>query len=103
MSIGLVDLLKIVISATFIENIILARYIGCCPYIGMSTDIANSIGMGMAVAFVMVLSSVVTLAFWNYIFVPLGLEYLRIIVFILVIAVLVQLVEALLKKNVPNL
>ena len=103
MSIGLVDLLKIVISATFIENIILARYIGCCPYIGMSTDIANSIGMGMAVAFVMVLSSVVTWALWNYIFVPLGLEYLRIMVFILVIAVLVQLVEALLKKNVPNL
>lgn len=99
----LIDLFKIVISASFIENIILARYIACCPYIGMSTSIANSIGMGMAVMFVMVLSSIVTWALWNYIFVPLNLEYLRIMVFILVIAVLVQLVEALLKKNVPNL
>jgi len=103
MNIGLVDLFKIIISAAFIENIILARYIGCCPYIGMSTNIANSIGMGMAVAFVTVISSVMTWALWNYIFVPLHLEYLRIMIFILVIAVLVQLVEALLKKNVPNL
>jgi len=100
---GLFDIFKIVISAAFIENILLARYIGLCPYIGMSTNIANSIGMGMAVAFVMVLSSIVTWTLWNYIFVPLHLEYLRIMAFILVIAVLVQLVEVLLKKNVPNL
>jgi electron transport complex protein RnfA len=59
--------------------------------------------MGMAVAFVMVLSSIVTWGLWNYIFIPLRLEYLRIMVFILVIAVLVQLVEILLKKNLPNL
>jgi electron transport complex protein RnfA len=103
MNSGLFDIFKIVISAAFIENILLARYIGLCPYIGMSTNIANSIGMGMAVAFVMVLSSIVTWTLWNYIFVPLHLEYLRIMAFILVIAVLVQLVEVLLKKNVPNL
>ncbi len=103
MNTGLFDIFKIVISAAFIENILLARYIGLCPYIGMSTNIANSIGMGMAVAFVMVLSSIVTWTLWNYIFVPLHLEYLRIMAFILVIAVLVQLVEVLLKKNVPNL
>jgi len=103
MNFGLIDLFKIAISAMFIDNIILAQYIGCCPYIGMSTSISNSIGMGMAVTFVMVLASIVTWTLWTYIFVPLGLEYLRIMVFILVIAVLVQLVEALLKKNVPNL
>lgn len=98
MSVTFVDLFKIIISAAFIENILLARYIGLCPYIGMSTNISNSLGMGMAVAFVMVLSSIVTWSLWNYIFIPLKLEYLRIMVFILVIAVLVQLVEILLKK-----
>ncbi|QPM67138.1 electron transport complex protein RnfA [Atribacter laminatus] len=103
MSVTFVDLFKIIISAAFIENILLARYIGLCPYIGMSTNISNSLGMGMAVAFVMVLSSIVTWGLWNYIFIPLRLEYLRIMVFILVIAVLVQLVEILLKKNLPNL
>jgi electron transport complex protein RnfA len=103
MSVTFVDLFKIIISAAFIENILLARYIGLCPYIGMSTNISNSLGMGMAVAFVMVLSSIVTWSLWNYIFIPLKLEYLRIMVFILVIAVLVQLVEILLKKNLPNL
>lgn len=103
MSISFADLFKILVSAAFIENIILAQYIGLCPYIGMSSNIANSIGMGMAVAFVMVLSSIVTWFLWNFIFVPLQLQYLQIMVFILVIAVLVQLVEILLKKNVPNL
>jgi len=103
MNVTFVDLFKIIISAAFIENILLARYIGLCPYIGMSTSISNSLGMGMAVTFVMVLSSIVTWSLWNYIFIPLKLEYLRIMVFILVIAVLVQLVEILLKKNLPNL
>ena len=86
-----------------VDNIILARYIGLCPYIGMSSNVANSLGMGMAVTFVMVLASIATWALWNFIFVPLGLEYLQIMVFILVIAVLVQLLEAILKKTVPNL
>lgn len=99
----LVALLKIFIAAAFVDNIILARYIGLCPYVGMSSNVANSIGMGMAVTFVMVLASCVTWFLWNYIFLPLHLEYLRIMVFILVIAVLVQLVEILLKKNIPNL
>ena len=84
MSVTFVDLFKIIISAAFIENILLARYIGLCPYIGMSNNISNSLGMGMAVAFVMVLSSIVTWGLWNYIFIPLRLEYLRIMVFILV-------------------
>jgi len=97
------DLFKIFISAALVDNIILARYIGLCPYIGMSSNVANSLGMGMAVTFVMVLASIATWDLWNFIFVPLGLEYLQIMVFILVIAVLVQLLEAILKKTVPNL
>lgn len=99
----LTPLLRIFIAAAFVDNIILARYIGLCPYVGMSSNVANSIGMGMAVTFVMVLASCVTWFLWNYIFLPLHLEYLRTMVFILVIAVLVQLVEILLKKNIPNL
>jgi len=75
MNVTFVDLFKIIISAAFIENILLARYIGLCPYIGMSTSISNSLGMGMAVTFVMVLSSIVTWSLWNYIFIPLKLEY----------------------------
>ncbi len=103
MSAEFLTIFKIIVSAAFVDNIILARYIGLCPYIGMSSSVANSIGMGMAVTFVMVLASIVTWVLWNYALVPLGLEYLRIMVFILVIATLVQLVEILLKKNVPNL
>lgn len=103
MSTEFLTIFKIIVSAAFVDNIILARYIGLCPYIGMSSSVANSIGMGMAVTFVMVLASIVTWILWNYALVPLGLEYLRIMVFILVIATLVQLVEILLKKNVPNL
>ncbi|MCS7241982.1 MAG: RnfABCDGE type electron transport complex subunit A [Candidatus Caldatribacterium sp.] len=99
----ILTIFRIIISAAFVDNIILARYIGLCPYIGMSSSVANSIGMGMAVTFVMVLASIVTWVLWNYALVPLGLEYLRTMVFILVIATLVQLVEILLKKNVPNL
>ena len=71
------DLFKIFISAALVDNIILARYIGLCPYIGMSSNVANSLGMGMAVTFVMVLASIATWALWNFIFVPLGLEYSR--------------------------
>lgn len=103
MSTELLTIFKIIVSAAFVDNIILARYIGLCPYIGMSSSVANSIGMGMAVTFVMVLASIATWILWNYALVPLGIEYFRIMVFILVIATLVQLVEILLKKSAPNL
>ncbi|MDK2896066.1 MAG: H+/Na+-translocating ferredoxin:NAD+ oxidoreductase subunit [Candidatus Atribacteria bacterium] len=99
----LVQIFKIFVSAALVDNIILARYIGLCPFIGMSSSLANGIGMGMAVTFVMVLASIVTWFLWFFILLPLNLEYLRIMVFILVIATLVQLVEIVLKKNVPNL
>jgi len=103
MSEGMVMLLTIFVSAAFVDNIVLARYIGLCPFIGMSSSVANSLGMGMAVTFVMVIASLVTWGLWNFLLFPLGLEYLRIMVFILVIASLVQLVEIMLKKSLPNL
>ncbi|MFQ3621129.1 MAG: RnfABCDGE type electron transport complex subunit A [Spirochaetales bacterium] len=95
--------LKIFISAILINNIILMRFIGLCPYIGMSTDVKQSIGMGFAVTFVMVMASTVTWALYHLVLSPLGLEFLQILVFILIIASLVQLVEFYLKKAAPAL
>ncbi len=95
--------LKIFISALLINNIILMRFIALCPYIGMSTDVKQSIGMGFAVTFVMVLASTVTWALYYFVLLPLGLEFLQILVFILIIASLVQLVEYYLKKSAPAL
>lgn len=95
--------LKIFLSALLINNIILMRFIGLCPYIGMSTDVKQSIGMGFAVTFVMVLASTATWTLYTLVLNPLGLEFLQILVFILIIASLVQLVEFYLKKAAPAL
>ncbi|HSV32142.1 MAG TPA: RnfABCDGE type electron transport complex subunit A [Atribacteraceae bacterium] len=103
MSDGLVTILKIFIGAVFVDNIVLARYIGLCPFIGMSSSVSNGLGMGMSVTFVMVLASLVTWTLWRFLLVPFELEYMRIMVFILVIASLVQLVEIMLRKSLPNL
>jgi electron transport complex protein RnfA len=73
------------------------RFIALCPYIGMTTDVNQSIGMGIAVAFVMVMASTATWCLYTFILLPLGLEFLQILVFILIIASLVQLVEFYLK------
>jgi electron transport complex protein RnfA len=96
-------LLKIFIIAFLINNVILMRYIALCSYIGMTNDVGQSIGMGFAVTFVTVLATAATWPIYNLILVPLGLTFLKILVFILVIAALVQLVEFYLKKNVPGL
>ncbi len=95
--------LKIFIAALLINNIILMRFIGLCPYIGMTTDVKQSIGMGFAVTFVMVMASTVTWSLYYFVLVPLGLEFLQILIFILIIASLVQLVEFYLKKAAPAL
>jgi len=96
-------LLKIFIIAFLINNVILMRYIALCSYIGMTNDVGQSIGMGFAVTFVTVLATAATWPIYNLILVPLDLTFLKILVFILVIAALVQLVEFYLKKNVPGL
>ncbi|MDR3342285.1 MAG: RnfABCDGE type electron transport complex subunit A [Treponema sp.] len=96
-------LFKVFISAFLIDNVILMRFLALCPFIGMSTDEDKSIGMGLAVTFVTVLATCVTWPIYKFILEPLGLVFLQILVFILVIAALVQLVEFYLKKTAPAL
>ena len=97
------NLFKIFISAFLINNVILIRFIALCPFIGMSTDEDKSVGMGLAVTFVTVLATCVTWPIYKFILEPLGLVFLQLLVFILVIAALVQLVEFYLKKSAPGL
>ena len=93
----------IIISAIFVNNILLAQFLGVCPFLGVSNKVSTSLGMGMAVTFVMTISSVVVYLLQYGVLVPLGIEYMQTIVFILVIATLVQMVEIILKKISPAL
>jgi electron transport complex protein RnfA len=97
------NLMKIFLAAMLIDNVVLMRFLALCPFIGMSVDVSKSIGMGLAVTFVTVMATVVTYPLYLFVLVPLELTFLQILVFILVIASLVQLVEFFLKKNVPGL
>lgn len=96
-------LLGIIIAGIFINNFILVRFLGICPFVGVSKKIESSVGMGMAVTFVMTIASSITWVLYSYILVPLKLEYLQIIAFILVIASIVQFVEMVIQKSSPNL
>ncbi len=93
----------IVISAIFVSNIILTQFLGICPFLGVSTRISTSIGMGGALLFVMTLATMTTWIIQYYVLNPYGLEFMQTIVFILVIAALVQVVEIMLKKVSPSL
>ena len=97
------EYILIFISAIFVNNIVLAQFLGICPFLGVSKKIDTSLGMSAAVAFVMVLATLVTWLVPTYVLVPAGLEYLQTIAFILVIASLVQMVEIILKKVSPAL
>ena len=97
------EYILIFISAIFVNNIVLAQFLGICPFLGVSKKIDTSLGMSAAVAFVMVLATIVTWLVQTYVLVPNGLEYLQTIAFILVIASLVQMVEIMLKKVSPAL
>lgn len=93
----------IIISAVLVNNIVLMQFLGICPFLGVSKRISTAVGMAGAVAFVMVLATIVTYLIQNFILNKLGLAYLQTIAFILVIAALVQLVEIILKKASPAL
>lgn len=93
----------IIISAVLVNNIVLMQFLGICPFLGVSKRISTAVGMAGAVAFVMVLATIVTYLIQNYVLNRLGLAYLQTIAFILVIAALVQLVEIILKKVSPAL
>ena len=102
-SVESITLFAIVIGAIFVNNVVLSQFLGICPFLGVSSKVDTSLGMGMAVTFVMALSSIVTWVLQNYILIPFGIEYMQTIVFILVIAALVQMVEIVLKKVSPSL
>ncbi len=97
------DIFVLIISCIFINNILLAQYLGVCPFMGTSKKMETAAGMSMAVIFVMVLAAVITWIINTYFLVTLGIEFLRTIAFILVIASLVQFVEMFLKKSIPAL
>jgi len=98
-----VNLVTIFLGAMLVDNVVLMRFLALCSYVGMTADVGQSVGMGFAVTFVTVLATAATWPLYNFVLVPLGLEFLQILVFILVIASLVQLVEFYLKKNIPGL
>ena len=93
----------IIISAVFVNNIVLTQFLGICPFLGISNKIETAIGMSGAVLFVMTLATIVTYLIQNYILIPLNIGYLQTITYILVIASLVQIVEIVLKKVSPVL
>ncbi|MGM5484289.1 MAG: electron transport complex subunit RsxA [Nanobdellota archaeon] len=97
------EIISIMLGAIFVNNFILAKFLGLCPFFGVSKKTKPALGMGLAVIFVMTLASIVTWVMYNIVLLPLGLEYLKIIVFILVIASLVQFVEIFLRKVNPAL
>jgi len=97
------DFILLMISAILVNNILLSRFLGNCPFLGVSRSMDTATGMGMAVIFVLTLAGMITWLVYNYILVPLNLEYLRTIAFILVIATLVQFVEMVLQKTAPPL
>lgn len=99
----IMEYILIFISAIFVNNIVLSQFLGICPFLGVSKKVETSVGMGMAVAFVLVVSTLVTFLVQEYVLVPLRLEYLQTIAFILVIASFVQMVEIILKKSSPAL
>ena len=97
------NLLAIAIGSAFISNVVLSQFLGICPFLGVSKKVKTALGMGSAVVFVITLASFVASVIYKFILVPLNITYLQTIVFILVIAALVQFVEMFLKKSIPSL
>ena len=96
-------LFSIIITSIFIQNYVFGKVLGICPYMGVSKKVESSIGMGMAIIFVITISSGVTWTAYEFLLKPFGLEYLQTIMFILIIASLVQFVEMAIQKLSPNL
>ncbi|WP_434631839.1 electron transport complex subunit RsxA [Thermoanaerobacterium thermosaccharolyticum] len=99
----LTELILILISSILVNNFVLVRFLGECPFLGVSKNVETALGMGIAVTFVMTIASAFAYIVYNMILLPLGLSYLETIAFILVIASLVQFVEMVIKKSSPAL
>ena len=97
------NFMYIFVTSSLVENIVLAKFLGCCPFLGVSKKLDSAVGMSSAVIFVLLMSTAVTWPIYTFLLVPFGLEYLQTIVFILVIAALVQLVEFVMKKYMKPL
>ena len=97
------EYILLIISAVLVNNVVLVQFLGICPFLGVSNKIETSMGMGIAVIFVMSLANLVTFLIQNYVLVPLHIEFMQTITFIFVIAFLVQVVEIILKKAAPAL
>ena len=97
------DLLIILISSSLVSNVVLSQFLGLCPFLGVSKKTNTAVGMGVAVIFVITLASAVAGVMYKFLLVPLHIEYLQTICFILVIAALVQFVEMFLRKAMPSL
>ena len=95
--------LIILMTSVLVNNYVLVRFLGICPFLGVSKKLNQAVGMGIAVTFVMLLASAATYPIYTYLLAPNGMNYMRTIVFILVIAALVQLVEIILKRYIPAL
>jgi electron transport complex protein RnfA len=98
-----VELLILLVSSSLVSNVVLSQFLGICPFLGVSRKSETAVGMGVSVLFVITLASAVAGVIYEYVLVALGLEYLQTIVFILVIAALVQFVEMFLRKAIPSL
>ena len=98
-----VQIISILLSALLTENFVMVKFYGICPFLGVSKKVDTALGMGMAVTFVMALASAITWIANKFLLIPFGLEYLQTILFILVIAGLVQFVEMFVKKSMPSL
>ena len=99
----MLEYLSIIFSAILVNNIVFAQFLGICPFIGVSKNLESAFGMSMAVTFVMAVATAVTWLLQHYVLLPLGLVYIQTIAFILVIAVLVQMLEIIMKKISPAL
>lgn len=97
------SIITIALSAILINNFIFSQFLGCCPFLGCSSKVDTAIGMGLAVTFVMGLASAICWVVDTYILIPLNLDFLETLAFILIIAGLVQFVEMFLKKSIPSL
>ena len=97
------EFIMIIVSAVFINNFVVVQFLGICPFLGVSKDFKSALGMGLAVTFVMTITCLITYPIYTYILVPYGIEYMEIIVFIFIIASIVQMIEMVLKRFSPSL
>lgn len=97
------EMLVILLGAMLVDNFVLSKFMGICPFLGVSRKLDSAVGMGIAVTFVMLCATLCTYPIFMFILEPMGLDYLKTIAFILIIALFVQLVEMILKKKIPSL